>query len=275
MRPSSHERAHRRLEMNAVTLSSLALAVLLLATRGLAAGPGAAEPPADADRTLRAAQGFASQHAPDELRDPRSFEETNTPATDVVTKPRKSGALGPKIAAATLGDSYVYDGSTDLFSDRDRDGYFHRLRVTFDADTIFDTASLYAIVYLSADGNAWEHLFTTDDFVVHGAAPDDDYEVETDLVSGYSTGLYDVLVELYDATTNELVDTFGPNESSDFSVLPLEDSYRDGDPPPPEPAPDPGPVVTGGGGAIDWFTLPALLGAAARATRRRRAASAA
>ena len=133
--------------MNAVTLSSLSLAGLLLATRGLAAEAAGGEPPAEADRALRAAQGFTSEHAPDELRDPRSFVETITPAEDVVTKPRDSGSFGPKIAAATLGDSYVYDGSTDLFSDRDRDGYFHHLRVTFDADTIFDTVTLYAVIY--------------------------------------------------------------------------------------------------------------------------------
>ena len=249
--------------MNAVTLSSLSLAGLLLAVPA-----GAAVGPTDDLRVLRSAQGFAVEHAADELRDPRTFEEAATPATDVVTKPRASGPPDAKIAAATLGDSYVYDGSTDLFSDRDRDGYYHHLRVTFDADTIFGTANLYAIVYLSADGNAWEQLFTTDDFTIHGAAPDDDYEVETDLVSGYSTGLYDVLVELYDAQTNELVDAFGPTDSSDFSVLPLEDSYRDGDPPPADPAP----AVTGGGGAIDWLSLPALLAAAAWARRRRSAA---
>jgi hypothetical protein len=252
--------------MNAVTLSSLSLAALLLATRGLAAD---AASPADRDRALRTAQGFASEHAPDELRDPRSFAETITTADEVVTKPRESGAFGPKIAATTLGNSYVYDASTDLFSDRDRDGYFHHLRVTFDADTIFDTATLYAMIYVSADGKAWEQVFETDDFTIHGSAPDDDYEVETDLVSGYSTGLYDVLVELYDSQTNELVDSFGPNDSSDFSVLPLEDSYRDGDPPPPDPAPA---VTDGGGGAIDWLTLPALLGAVAWARRRRSAA---
>jgi hypothetical protein len=245
--------------MNAVTLSSLSLAGLLLALRA-----GAAVAPSDGDRVLQSAQGFASEHAADELRDPSTFEEAVTPEPDVVTKPRASVQRGPKIAAATLGDSYVYDGSTDLFSDRDRDGYYHHLRVTFDADTILGTANLYAVVYLSADGKAWEELFTTDDFTIHGAAPDDDYEVETDLVSGYSTGLYDVLVELYDAQTNELVDAFGPSQSSDFSVLPLEDSYRDGDPPPPDPAP----VVTGGGGAIDWLSLPALLAAAAWARRR-------
>lgn len=250
--------------MNAVTLSSLSLASLLLAAPAVAAVV-----PSGDDRVLRSAQGFAAEHAADELRDPSAFEDAITPAADVVTKPRGNGPLDARIAAATLGESYVYDGSTDLFSDRDQDGYYHHLRVTFDADTILGTANLYAVVYLSADGNAWERLFTTDDFAIRGAAPDDDYEVETDLVSGYSTGVYDVLVELYDARTNELVDAFGPNESSDFSALPLEDAYRDGDP----PAPDPGPVVTGGGGgAVDWLTLPALLAAAAWARRRRAAA---
>ncbi|HVS23544.1 MAG TPA: choice-of-anchor H family protein [Gammaproteobacteria bacterium] len=247
--------------MNTVRLSSLSLAGLLLATSALAADEAAGE-----DRVIRSAAGFAAEHAPNELRDPLTFRETVTPSNDVVTKARSAGPGGPKIASATLGDSYVYTAKTDLFSDRDNDGYYHHLKVTFDADSIFDPARLYAIIYVSADGNAWEQLFTTDDFTVHGSSPDDAYEVETDLVSGYSTGLYDVLIELYDAASGTLVDSYGPNESPDFSVRPLEDSYRDGDPPPPDPAP----VVTdGGGGAIDWLTLPALLAAAVWARRRR------
>ena len=246
--------------MNTVRLSSLSLAGLLLATSALAADEAAGE-----DRVIRSAAGFAAEHAPNELRDPLTFRETVTPSNDVVTKARSAGPGGPKIASATLGDSYVYTAKTDLFSDRDNDGYYHHLKVTFDADSIFDPARLYAIIYVSADGNAWEELFTTDDFTVHGSSPDDAYEVETDLVSGYSTGLYDVLIELYDAASGTLVDSYGPNESPDFSVRPLEDSYRDGDPPPPDPAP----VVTGGGGAIDWLTLPALLTAAVWARRRR------
>src|SRR5262245_28242350 len=218
MPPSSHSCATRRLDMNAVTFSSLSLAGLLFGASAMAAVA-----PSDDERVLRSAQGFAADHATDELRDPTTFTETVTSGTDVATKPRASGPFGPRIKAATLGTSYVYDGSTDFFSDRDRDGYYHHLRVTSDADTIFDTANLYAVVYLSADGNAWESLFTTDDFTIHGTAPDDDYEVETDLVSGYSTGLYDVLVELYDAKTEELLDSYGPNESSDFSVTPPDD----------------------------------------------------
>ena len=245
--------------MNAVTLSSLSLAGLLLATRALAASDAASD-----ERIIRSAEGFAAEHASDELRDPFTFRETVTPPSEVVTKPRSAPPRGPRIAAATLGDSYVYTAKTDLFSDFDRDGYYHHLRVTLDADSIFDPAQLYAIIYISADGKAWESLYTTNDFTVHGSSPDDAYEVETDLVSGYSTGLYDVLIELYDSGTGTLVDSYGPNESPDFSVRPLEDSYRDGDPPPPDPAP----VVTGGGGAIDWLTLPALLAAVWAARRR-------
>jgi len=244
--------------MNVVTLSSLSLATLLLATRALAAGDATGE-----ERVIRSAEGFKAEHAADELRDPLTFHETITPSPEIVTKPRGNAPRAAKIAAATLGDSYVYDASTDLFSDRDRDGYYHHLRVTFDADSVFDPARLYAIIYISADGQAWERLYTTDDFAVHGSSPDDAYEVETDLVSGYSTGLYDVLIELYDAASGALVDSYGPNESPDFSVRPLEDSYRDGDPPP-----DPTPVADGGGGAIDWFTLPALLAGAWAARRR-------
>jgi len=244
--------------MNAMRVSLLSLAALLLATRAFAADDAGDE------RVLRTAEGFAADHAADELRDPVTFRETVTPPEQVVTKPRSAQVRGPKIAAATLGDSYIYAAKTDLFSDFDRDGYFHHLRVTLDADSVFDPVRLYAIIYVSADGNAWERLYTTDDFTVHGSSPNDAYEVETDLVSGYSTGLYDVLIELYDSSTNTLVDSFGPNESSDFSVRPLEDSYRDGDPPPP----DPPPVIDGGGGAIDWLTLPALLAAVWAARRR-------
>ena len=254
--------------MNAATLSSLTLASLLAAS-----GTLAAEEPAAEDRIVRASEGFAREHAADELRDPRSFANEVTAPEDVVTKPRR-GPGGPKILAATFGDSYVFEAFTDLFSDRDRDGYFHHLRVTFDVDTIFQVSYVYAMVWISADGNSWERVYTTADFAVYATSPDDDYEVETDLVSGYSSGLYDVLIELYDAQTDTLLDEYGPNESPEFSLLPLEDSYRDGDAPPSAPPPDGGPVIIddGGGGASSWLTLPFLLAALVANAHRRRPA---
>jgi hypothetical protein len=260
--------------MNTATLPSLTFAGLLLSGAGAYAAPETDA--ADAERVTRSAQGFARDHADDELRSLDAFAETRTAPADVVTKPRdpttgttQGKTNGATVAAAVLGDSYVYDATTDLFYDNDGDGYFHHLRVRFDADTLFDTSWIYARIFVSADGNSWEQVFETDDFVIHGSDPDDDYEVETDLVSGYSAALYDVLIELYDADDGTLVDEFGPNESSDFSLLPLEDAVRDGV----EPAP--GPIVDGdgGGGAVSWLTLPFLLGALAWVRRPRSARS--
>ena len=191
--------------------------------------------------------------------------QTPTGAEARVTRnaagPRSSGKGAQSLR--TFGDSWVYEATTDVFADSDADGYYRFLRVQFDVDSIFTEAWVYAEIYVSADGTAWELLYSTDDFEVFGSDPEDDYEVETELVSGYSTGLYDVLIEIYDADTGELVDEFGPNESPEFSLVPLEDSGRDGVILPPPVSHD-----HGGGGAVSWLGLGGLLGAWARRRRR-------
>ncbi|HUQ53314.1 MAG TPA: choice-of-anchor H family protein [Gammaproteobacteria bacterium] len=245
--------------MNARLLPSLAIASLMLGASVSAAQTAAGTE----ERVTRSAEGGAAEHAADELRDPTTFEVIRRAPADIAVKPRSAagGGKGLDTLKATFGDSWVYEATTDAFADRDADGYFRYLRVRFDVDSLYNPSWVYAEIYLSADGNAWEHLYSTKDFEVFGSDPDDDYEVETELVTGYAAGLYDVLIEIYDADTNELVDEFGPNESSDFSMLPLEDSTRDG-------------VVVelpedhGGGGAVSWLGLGGLLGALSLRRRR-------
>jgi hypothetical protein len=246
--------------MNARLAFSLAVAGLVLGAE-LAAAQTAV---GTEERVTRSADGRVSDHAADELRDPTSFEVFRRQPDEIAVKPRQSGKGFASVQAA--GDAYVYEATTDTFADRDADGYFRFLRVQLDVDSIFASDWVYAEIYLSADGNAWEHLYSTQDFEVFGSDPEDDYEVETELVSGYAAGLYDVLIELYDADTNELLDEYGPNESPEFSLLPLEDASRDG-------------VVVqlpdndyhGGGGAVSWLGLAGLIGALA--LRRRRIAA--
>ncbi len=248
--------------MNARLLPSLAVASLILG-----AGVSAAQPTAGTDdRVTRSAEGPASDHAADELRDPTSFEVIRREPAEIAVKPRRALASdkGINTLKATYGDSWVYDATTDAFADRDADGYFRYLRVRFDVDSIYTSSWVYAEIYLSADGNAWEQLYATKDFEVFGSDPDDDYEVETELVSGYVAGLYDVLIEIYDADTGELVDEYGPNESSEFSLLRARGRgarrrarcrHRDDD-------------HHGGGGAISWLGLAGLLGALTLRRRR-------
>jgi MYXO-CTERM domain-containing protein len=244
--------------MNARLLPSLAVASLVLGANVCAAQTAAGTE----ERVTRSAAGPARDHAADELRDPTSFEVLRRDPAEITVKPRRARGKDLNTLKA-YGDSWIYEATTDVFADRDADGYFRYLRVRFDADSIYSSMWVYAEIYLSADGESWEHLYSTMDFEVFGSDPEDDYEVETELVSGYVAGQYDVLVELYNADTAELIDEYGPNESPEFSLLPLEDSGRDG-------------VVVvlppedhSGGGAVSWLGLTGLLGALALRRRRR------
>lgn len=246
--------------MNA-RMASLAALSLVLGSNVCAAQTAAGAE----ERVTRSAAGPVGDHAADELRDPTSFETSRRRPDEITVKPRvAAGGKGAQNLRA-YGDSWIYDARTDIFADSDGDGYYRFLRVQFDADTIHSRSYVYAEIYVSADGTAWEHLYSTQDFSISGTDPDDDYEVETELVSGYSTGLYDVLVELYDADTGELLDEYGPNESSLFSLVPLEDAGRDGI------VVEPPPVVVveeSGGGAVSWLGLAGLLGVLALRRRR-------
>jgi hypothetical protein len=121
----------------------------------------------------------------------------------------------------------IIDAQVVMSWDDDDDGFYHRLKVSFDPDVGSGEAWVYARLYLSLEGGPWNHFFTTDVFPIEGDASDDAYEVVTRLLDGYPTGYYDVLIELYDADYDLLVLNYGPYEDEDLGVLPLEDSYRD------------------------------------------------
>ena len=249
--------------MNARLLTSLATASFVLGSSVCAAQTTAT---GTEERVTRSAEGRGADHPADELRDPTTYELTRRKPGEIAVKPRATSSSKGMQKPMSSGESWIYDATTDVYVDTDADGYYRFLRVRLDADTIHTTTDVYAEIYLSVDGTSWELLYATKDFSIWGTDDDDDYEVETELVSGYSTGLYDVLVELYDSETGDFLDEYGPNESPDFSLLPLEDSGRDGI------------VVTqppvtiieehGGGGAVSWLALAGL--ASALALRRRR-----
>jgi hypothetical protein len=165
-------------------------------------------------------------------------------------------------AARASTDHWIYDADVELFDDLDGDGYYRFLSVRVDADTLRDSAYVYCELYLSADGLNWERYHTTDDFWIGGETGDDEIYVETELVSGYPTGEYDLLIELYDADFGTFSDEFGPNQSDGMSLLPIEDRDHDR-------------VQThvivssgGGGGAFGLGLLPALLWLGWRSRRR-------
>jgi hypothetical protein len=198
-----------------------------------------------------------------------SFDEFDELQTTGVraSKDRRSAQQKTGAALTQAGDPnfWFYDADVVLFSDLDRDGYYTGIDLLFDADTTYVAVDVYAVLYLSYEYGPWNEYAATDDFTLFGATSADDYIVETELVAGYPTGNYDILIELFDAYDGTYLTSFGPDETSELALLPLEDTTRD--------VVTPGHthvVVSSGGGSLSLFLLLGLL--AVRMTFRPQAA---
>src|SRR5690606_10331759 len=246
---------HREADMSAKRLEFLYVVACL------AAWPLAAAGETSGEHVVRAASGYVAEREPDTLREIGTFTERRIAPAERIVRAKSAPKDGTSFtASAFFSDHWIYDAGIEMFFDADDDGYYRYLRVTFDVDSFFAHAWVYAALYLSPDGVVWELLHETDDFRVDGETPDDAYEVEVELVSGYPPGDYDLLIELYDADTGVFQDELGPAQTSAFALLPLED--REHDTPPPV-------VIVhehGGGGATTLLTL--LLVGAGAALRR-------
>ena len=204
----------------------------------------------------RSTEGFSASVGKRGAATTSVLKEQRTLASEILSKPRSIGV------DLTSANAWIFDADAVLYDDLDDDGYFRFVSVRFDADSYFDSMYVYAMLYLSADGETWEHYYTTDDFLIGGTHPDDEYFVETELLQGYEPGLYDVLIELYDADFGTFEDEFGPAETSALSLLPIEDASFDA-------APLQIAVSNeGGGGSTALWILP-LITAVGLARRRR------
>ncbi|NIL94807.1 MAG: hypothetical protein GTO71_10330 [Woeseiaceae bacterium] len=132
-----------------------------------------------------------------------------------------------KMSQSANVDFWFYMADVELFNDLDGDGFYHGIDLLFDADTYYTFAEVYAVVYLSLNGGPWNEYAVTENFVINGATSDDDYVIVTELLSGYPSGSYDILIELFDTYDNSFVAWIGPDETPELAFLPLEDADRD------------------------------------------------
>jgi len=195
------------------------------------------------------------------------FSAKSTRDRTALRSSKLAGSVNQTHTANT--DFWFYMADVVLFADQDNDGYFAGIDLLFDADTYYSRAEVYAVAYLSWEGGSWEEYAVTEVFVINDTSADDEYVIVTDLVSGYPTGSYDILIELFDAYDDAFVADIGPDNTSELAFLPLEDARRDAF----IPGPTPGPVVINhgsGGGSMNLLTLVMLLGVAAIPALRRR-----
>ncbi|UCC13662.1 MAG: choice-of-anchor H family protein [Gammaproteobacteria bacterium] len=202
-------------------------------------------------------RGGASRRDPDLLKD---FATTDGAAST----PKHAKAAAAKHLLICC-DFWIFDAWVELFDDIDRDGHYTYFRVGFDVDTALTEADVYTRLFLRGANGVWNLIYESEVFPIFGSSGSDDYEVETELVAGYPTGDYDVLIEVYDAYYDELVVEYGPAESSALSYVPLEDVASDGLTAPPVSI-----SSGGGGGAVSLELLGLMLAAAGMQIRGRR-----
>jgi hypothetical protein len=139
-------------------------------------------------------------------------------------------ALGDINALNKLTDDYyyIYDAYVQLIEDLDNDGFYQTFSITFDADinsySPFQQAQLYAELYIRTYDGAWEHYFTTDNFIITGDSAEDSYQVYSTLSYGFQPEYYDVLIDLYEVGNPYIVASYSNENNSNLSTLPLESS---------------------------------------------------
>ena len=131
------------------------------------------------------------------------------------------------VTSYTSAEVTIYDAVTELISDINDDGFYHRFAVTIDADTVYPEAYIFAELYLSYEGGPWNYFASSDSYHIYGDSDQDTFTIETELAEGFEPGYYDIRIELYDADTGYRILTYGPYDDTSLSTLPLEDSYFD------------------------------------------------
>ena len=146
-------------------------------------------------------------------------------------KTAKMPTLARSNSYSNYADFAIYGATTFLQDDYDSDGFYQTFSVTFDADIYSYIPSqlgeVYALLYISKNGGAWTHYYTTDNFLIEGETDLDEYEVITTFLSGYSTDHYDILIDLYQEGYTDIVASYSSDDSNALYALSLESADYD------------------------------------------------
>ncbi|WP_052010326.1 MULTISPECIES: choice-of-anchor H family protein [unclassified Alteromonas] len=159
------------------------------------------------------------------------------------------------IVISSVNEFWIYDSWLSLQHDLDYDGYFSTFSVEFDADTIFVDAPVYAVLYLGQNG-VYDAIHVSSEFFIYGEDSSDSFVIESTLVSGFQSYDYDILLELYDAQTEQLVAFSDGYDNAEFAFVPLESETNE------YIVEDTVVIVEEHGGSMSWIALCFIISAA-------------
>lgn len=158
------------------------------------------------------------------LRAVKSSQEQSRKNSPLSAKQTQAAQSKPVESVSTASRDHiiwVYDAWVTLHQDSDHDDYYSEIELSFDVDTSLNQADIYARIYLG-DGFEFREIYTTSDFHIHSDASNDEITLRTRLVEGFRPQEYDLMIEVYDAFSNELQDIYDHTHDDDLFLLPLE-----------------------------------------------------
>ncbi len=158
-----------------------------------------------------------------------------SPSITLLKSAAQEAATATSIQSNRLANTYsdpvlfdLFDAWVDLSGDLDQDGYYHNIRVSFDADVNTQTTeAVYAKIYLSYQGGPWFLLSTTDLFEIYSNSANDSYEIFNELEQGFASGDYEVLIELHSLYHSGIVSQKIVQLDKAGYLITLEDLERD------------------------------------------------
>jgi hypothetical protein len=164
----------------------------------------------------------ASQYAQGNTLSSMPSPQLKTVANDTHKKMELAKILTVRPEAKSFNQEFwIFDAWVEFYSDDDGDWYFNHFSVEFDADTGYSAAEVYARLYLGKD-EVFREYHSTSNFNIFSDNSNDSFVVESELLNGFSSAEYEVLIELYDAYSDELVAVYDGNDDADLYLLSLE-----------------------------------------------------
>lgn len=118
-------------------------------------------------------------------------------------------------------DFWIYDSYVTLTADIDYDGYYSSFTLEFDVDTIYQSAPIYAVIYTSTS-EEFTPFYTTNIYNIYGDNTQDAIIIENDLVTGFPSNEYELMVVIYNADTDEVLAVSDGTDDADLAYLSLE-----------------------------------------------------
>ena len=174
-----------------------------------------------------------TEYQPNLVQEDGSHLKVKKQLTDA--KPRNTaankGALSVQTAKGPLSresaridddiDFWIYDSYVTLTADIDYDGYYSSFTLEFDVDTIYQSAPIYAVIYTSTS-EEFTPFYTTNIYNIYGDNTQDAIIIENDLVTGFPSNEYELMVVIYDADTDEVLAVSDGTDDADLAYLSLE-----------------------------------------------------